>query len=96
MSPVIRRRPASLAWLWALDARLARRAGRVRSAIHVAGTLYAPESLHNVRIALEKVEQHVQLAHGAKLCRDRSEPSTELPGRPAIQPEERDHFAKSP
>jgi len=42
-------------WSWALDARLAHRASRVRTAIERAGALYAPEPLHDVRIALKKL-----------------------------------------
>jgi CHAD domain-containing protein len=50
------------AWVWALDARLARRAARVRTAIGVAGALYSPERLHNVRIALKKLRYATELS----------------------------------
>jgi CHAD domain-containing protein len=43
------------AWLWALEARLARRATQVRAAIEAAGTMYVPEHLHRVRIAVKKL-----------------------------------------
>jgi CHAD domain-containing protein len=43
------------AWLWALDARLARRATQVRAAIEAAGAMYVPEHLHRVRIAVKKL-----------------------------------------
>jgi CHAD domain-containing protein len=50
------------AWLSALETRLARRAARVRSAIEVAGALYVPERLHDVRIALKKLRYAAELA----------------------------------
>jgi CHAD domain-containing protein len=43
------------AWLWALEARLARRATQVLAAIEVAGAMYVPEHLHRVRIAVKKL-----------------------------------------
>jgi CHAD domain-containing protein len=49
-------------WLWALDARLANRAERARSAIDVAGALYVPQRLHDVRIALKKLRYAAELA----------------------------------
>ena len=55
------RRPPRAA-LWALDARLAHRAGRVRTAIEIAGALYAPERLHDVRIALKKMRYAAELS----------------------------------
>jgi CHAD domain-containing protein len=50
------------AWLWALEARLARRAALVRAAIETAGAVYAPEHLHRVRIALKKLRYTAELA----------------------------------
>ena len=50
------------AWLWALDARLARRATDLLSAIDVANGLYVPERLHDVRIAIKKLRYVVELA----------------------------------
>jgi CHAD domain-containing protein len=52
-------------WLWALEARLARRAARVRSTIADAGALYVPERLHDVRIALKKLRYAAELAREA-------------------------------
>jgi CHAD domain-containing protein len=49
-------------WLWALEARLARRAECVGSAITAAGALYVPERLHDVRIALKKLRYAAELA----------------------------------
>jgi CHAD domain-containing protein len=42
-------------WLSAMGARVARRATDLRSSIEAAGTVYAPERLHDVRIALKKL-----------------------------------------
>ena len=50
------------AWLWALDARLARRATSLRSAIDAANGLYVPERLHDVRIALKKLRYAAELS----------------------------------
>jgi CHAD domain-containing protein len=49
------------AWVWALEARATRRARRVRSAIEVAGAVYVPERLHDVRIALKKLRYVMEL-----------------------------------
>jgi CHAD domain-containing protein len=50
------------AWAGTLEARLARRAAVARSAIERAGTLYVPEYLHDVRIALKKLRYTVELS----------------------------------
>ena len=55
-------RRSKRAWLWALDARLARRAARVQSTIEAAGALYAAEPLHDVRIALKKLRYAAELS----------------------------------
>src|SRR5262245_55119835 len=47
--------------LWALDARVARRAGRVRTSIDAVGALYAPERLHDVRLAVKKLRYAAEL-----------------------------------
>jgi CHAD domain-containing protein len=49
------------AWVWASDARLARRAAGVRAAIEAAGGVYAPEQLHSLRIALKKLRYAAEL-----------------------------------
>src|SRR5262249_8915827 len=46
---------------WALEARLARRAGQLRLAVERAGVLYLPERLHDVRIAVKKLRYAVEL-----------------------------------
>lgn len=53
------------AWLWALEARLAKRAGRVRAAIEATGAVYVPERLHGVRIAAKKMRYAAELAADA-------------------------------
>jgi CHAD domain-containing protein len=53
------------AWVWALDARLARRAARARSAIDVAGAIYVPATIHEVRIALKKLRYAAELSRDA-------------------------------
>lgn len=54
------------AWVWALEARVARRATLVRAAIEAAGAVYAPERLHGVRIALKKLRYAAELAAEAR------------------------------
>jgi CHAD domain-containing protein len=52
--------------LWAVEARVTRRAASVRAAIRAAGAVYAPEHLHIVRIALKKLRYSVELAAGSR------------------------------
>jgi CHAD domain-containing protein len=49
-------------WERALAGRIRRRAGRLADAIERAGTLYAPEPLHAVRIAAKKLRYSLELA----------------------------------
>jgi CHAD domain-containing protein len=49
-------------WLRALEARLARRAFRVREAVEAAGAVYMPQRLHDVRIAVKKLRYAAELA----------------------------------
>jgi CHAD domain-containing protein len=53
-------------WLSALDARVARRASRLASAIDRAGTMYSPDALHDVRIAVKKLRYSLEVAHEAR------------------------------
>src|SRR5262245_17599258 len=53
-------------WLLALEARVARRATDLRCAIEAAGTVYVPERLHQVRIALKKLRYAVELVAEAR------------------------------
>jgi len=55
------RRPAR-AWRWALDARVARRSARLREAMENAGTVYLPDRLHEVRLAVKKMRYTLELA----------------------------------
>jgi CHAD domain-containing protein len=66
-------RPSTRGWQWALEARVARRASAVRTAIDAAGAVYLPERLHAVRIALKKLRYGVELwleAGGSKETAD--------------------------
>jgi CHAD domain-containing protein len=57
-----RSRRSAKALLWALDARVSRRAAAVKSAIEAAGALFLSERLHDVRISLKKLRYSVELA----------------------------------
>jgi len=52
-------------WQTALAARVRKRARRFDEALRVAGTLYAPDALHRVRIAGKKLRYTLELAQGA-------------------------------
>src|SRR5262245_51065780 len=52
----------SLTVKWALEARQTRRAVQLRSAIDTAGTLYASEPLHAVRVAIKKLRYSLEVA----------------------------------
>jgi CHAD domain-containing protein len=56
---------AAESWRWAVDARTAVRASRLGLAITQAGSVYLPERLHAVRIALKKLRYSVELATAA-------------------------------
>jgi CHAD domain-containing protein len=47
---------------WAIDARIARRAGRLDEALNDATAVYLPERLHSVRIAAKKLRYALELA----------------------------------
>jgi CHAD domain-containing protein len=59
------RESAAEAWRWAVDARTAVRASRLSLAITEAGSVYLPERLHTVRIALKKLRYSVEMATAA-------------------------------
>lgn len=61
------------AWRWAVEARVARRASQLRAAIDDAGTVYLPERLHTVRVALKKLRYALELA--AELSATRARPA---------------------
>jgi CHAD domain-containing protein len=52
---------AGHAWRWALEAQVASRAGRMRTAIEEAGAIYLAERLHAVRIAVKKLRYAFEL-----------------------------------
>jgi CHAD domain-containing protein len=52
--------------LSAIDARVARRAARLQSAIDAAGALYSPAALHDVRIALKKFRYALEVSMEAR------------------------------
>ena len=49
-------------WRWVVEARVARRASHVLAALGDAGTVYVPERLHAVRIAMKKLRYTAELA----------------------------------
>ena len=57
-----RSRASSQGLRWAVDARINRRAGALRTAIGEAGSVYLPDRLHLVRISLKKFRYAVELA----------------------------------
>jgi CHAD domain-containing protein len=54
-------KPPMRSWLWALEARTARRAADLRTAIEKAGTVYRAHHLHNVRVAVKKLRYTTEL-----------------------------------
>ena len=52
---------ANRSWRWALEARIAVRASRLAAAVDEAGTVYLPERLHGVRIAVKKLRYALEL-----------------------------------
>src|SRR6476646_6061661 len=63
---------AKSGWRWAIDARVAKRASRLRAAIDKAGAVYLPERLHDVRLAIKKMRYALEL--GADASGARREP----------------------
>ena len=49
-------------WRWAIDARVSRRAAALKTAVSEAGSMYMPERLHTVRLALKKLRYGVELS----------------------------------
>ena len=48
-------------WMWATDARVARRAASLAHTMEAAGALYDPARLHDVRVALKKLRYAMEL-----------------------------------
>lgn len=63
---VARRGPRERSLAWAIDARVANRAARVRAAVRDAGAVYLPERLHVVRIAVKKLRYAMELRAEAR------------------------------
>ena len=57
---------SGLVWEWAVQARSARRAATLRSAIEMAGAVYASERLHDVRIGVKRLRYSLELSAEAK------------------------------
>lgn len=57
-----RSKSAERSWRWVVDARVARRASRLATALQDAGAVYLPERLHAVRIAVKKLRYGVELS----------------------------------
>jgi CHAD domain-containing protein len=53
---------AARSWRWVVEARIARRATRLITAINDAGAMYVPDRLHAVRIAIKKLRYAVELS----------------------------------
>jgi CHAD domain-containing protein len=49
-------------WRWAIEARVAKRAERMATAVTAAGALYLPDRLHAVRIAVKRLRYAVELS----------------------------------
>jgi CHAD domain-containing protein len=63
-------------WRWAIEARLAKRAKALRSAMDDAGAVYLPERLHAVRIALKKLRYALEFS--VEVAGARSNPELQL------------------
>lgn len=61
-------RSAEQEWKGVLLTRLLKRAARLDTAIDEAGQMYAPEQLHQVRIAAKKLRYGLELAHEAGIA----------------------------
>ena len=59
----VRSQAATRGWRWAIGARIVRRAASLKAAIDDAGSVYLPERLHAVRIAVKKFRYAVELEH---------------------------------
>jgi CHAD domain-containing protein len=57
-------------WLWAVDARVTRRASTLKSAMAEAGAVYWPERLHAARVAVKKLRYAVEVGAEARGVRN--------------------------
>ena len=58
-------RKPSRGWMWAIEARVNRRASAVVAALDAAGSIYLQERLHDVRISLKKFRYALEIASEA-------------------------------
>ena len=65
--------PHDREWRWAIDARIARRARTLSTAMEEASALYIPERLHVVRIAAKKLRYAVEVGAEASRMDRRAE-----------------------
>jgi CHAD domain-containing protein len=73
LQEVDRRSSGRRGWRWAIEARVARRSATLKHAIREAGSMYVPERVHQVRLALKKLRYGVELsgeAAGLKMTSD--------------------------
>jgi CHAD domain-containing protein len=49
-------------WRWAIDARVAHRASLLKEAIREAGSMYVPDRIHGVRLAIKKLRYGLELS----------------------------------
>jgi CHAD domain-containing protein len=61
--------PSERAWRWAVQARVARRAADVRTAMEGAGALFSSRPLHELRIAIKKLRYATELLEETGLSR---------------------------
>ncbi len=59
--------PTTRPWVRVIEARVVRRATKLRAALERAGVMYWPERLHKVRIAVKKLRYAVELSLDASL-----------------------------
>jgi CHAD domain-containing protein len=52
-------------WRWAIDARVARRASMLMDAAREAGSMYVPDRLHGIRLAMKKLRYAIELSSEA-------------------------------
>jgi len=71
--------PPPRSWQWAVEARVARRALTLSSAMSGAGTVYLPDRLHTVRIAVKKLRYAVEVS--ADIAHMKSTPDLTQLGR---------------
>lgn len=56
-------RASTRSWRWAIDARVGHRAAALKAALESAGSVFLPDRIHNVRIALKKFRYAAEVEH---------------------------------